>query len=57
MWVALKLFADVAILVLVASLIVFVTWLFVERLRAGERAPRSFGRWLVDVWDVISGLG
>ena len=49
--------ATLLILAVVVGLIALSTWLFVERLRAGDRIPRSFGRWLLDVLDTISGVG
>jgi hypothetical protein len=35
----------------------YVTWLFISRLRAGKPKAKSFGRWLRDLWDAVSGLG
>ncbi len=35
----------------------YATWLFVSRLRRGKSKPRSFLRWLRDLWDAVSGLG
>lgn len=33
------------------------TWLFVSRIRRGKSKPKSFLRWLRDLWDMASGLG
>lgn len=33
------------------------TWLFVSRIRAGKPKAKSFGRWLRDLWDAVSGVG
>ena len=38
-------------------LVFYVTWLFVERLRSKETAPKSFLRWLRDLMDLLWGLG
>lgn len=35
----------------------YATWLFVSRIRRGKSKPRSFLRWLRDLWDAVSGLG
>jgi hypothetical protein len=40
-----------------AFLALYVTFLFVHRLRRGDTGPRSFGTWLRDLFDVASGLG
>ena len=42
---------------LVAFLALYATWLLVSRLRAKESAPKSFLRWLRDLFDLASGLG
>jgi hypothetical protein len=41
----------------VAFLALYATWLFVSRLRAKESIPKSFFRWLRDLFDLASGLG
>ncbi|MBX3711747.1 MAG: hypothetical protein KF800_07285 [Lysobacter sp.] len=35
----------------------YVTWIFISRLRRGESKPKSFLRWLRDLFDLVSGLG
>lgn len=35
----------------------YATWLFVSRIRAGKPKAKSFGRWLRDLWDAVSGVG
>lgn len=35
----------------------YVTWIFISRLRRGKSKPKSFLRWLRDLWDVLSGVG
>ncbi|MFD0724793.1 hypothetical protein [Lysobacter brunescens] len=35
----------------------YATWLFVSRIRRGKSKPRSFLRWLRDLWDAVSGIG
>jgi hypothetical protein len=42
---------------LLLFLALYVTWLFISRLRAGKPKAKSFGRWLRDLWDLASGLG
>jgi hypothetical protein len=42
---------------LVTILALYVTWLFASRIRAKESAPKSFVRWLRDLFDLASGLG
>jgi len=37
-------------------LVAYVTWLFVVRLRAKESPPKSFLRWLRDLFDLAQGL-
>ena len=39
-----------------AFLVVYVTWLFVTRIRVKESAPKSFFRWLRDLIDLAFGL-
>ena len=43
--------------ILIAFLALYATWLFVVRLRAKESIPKSFFRWLRDLFDLASGLG
>ena len=47
----------IALAVLIAFLALYATWLFVSRLRTKESIPRSFFRWLRDLFDLASGLG
>lgn len=35
----------------------YATWLFVSRIRRGKSKPKSFLRWVRDLWDAVSGLG
>jgi hypothetical protein len=56
MWDALNLATGLVILVVVIVLATYATWLFVVRLRAGDRTLKSFGRWLLDLWDAIAGI-
>lgn len=35
----------------------YVTWIFISRIRRGESKPKSFLRWLRDLFDVASGVG
>lgn len=37
--------------------VVYVTYLFVHRLRRGEAPLKSFRVWLLDLFDIASGLG
>lgn len=37
--------------------VLYATWLFVSRIRAGTPKAKSFGRWLRDLWDAVSGVG
>ena len=37
--------------------VLYATWLFVSRIKRGESKPKSFLRWLRDLFDVVSGLG
>jgi hypothetical protein len=46
-----------AVLVFVVLLVLFATWLFVEKLRDRKPVARSFLQWLRDLFDVASGLG
>ena len=47
----------VLLAVVVAILALYATWLFVSRIRAKESVPKSFFRWLRDLFDLASGLG
>jgi hypothetical protein len=47
----------VLLAILIAFLALYVTWLFVSRLRAKESMPKSFLRWLRDLFDLAAGLG
>ena len=47
----------IVLAILIALLALYVTWLFVSRLRAKESIPKSFFRWLRDLFDLASGLG
>lgn len=44
-------------LLLLLFVVLYVTWIFMSRLRRGESKPKSFLRWLRDLFDVASGLG
>ena len=47
----------VTAMVLVAVMLaLFVTYLYVRRLQAGEKGPKSFFRWIKDLIDVVLGL-
>jgi hypothetical protein len=47
----------VGVLALAAiTLVIFVTYLYVHRIRGGEKGPKSFVRWVRDLMDVVSGL-
>ena len=48
----------VGIIILAAAIIlaIYVTWLFATRIRNGESAPKSFLRWLRDLYDLALGL-
>ena len=48
----------VTIIVLAATLFfaIYVTWLFATRIRSGESAPKSFLRWLRDLYDLALAL-
>jgi hypothetical protein len=35
----------------------YVTWIFISRIGRGKSKPKSFLRWLRDLWDVASGVG
>jgi hypothetical protein len=52
---ALSIIAGIIILA-AAILAVYVTWLFASRIRSGESAPKSFLRWLRDLYDLALGL-
>jgi hypothetical protein len=43
-------------LVLFLFLVAYVTWLFAVRLRAKESPPKSFLRWLKDLYELLLGL-
>ncbi len=45
------------VLATVVILMLWVTWLFVERLRKRKPVARSFLRWLLDLFDIVSGIG
>lgn len=47
----------VLMLCLVAFLALYVTYLFVHRLRRGQSAFKTFARWLLDLFDIASGAG
>jgi hypothetical protein len=38
------------------TIILYATWLFVHRLKAGESKARSFGQWLKHLFEAIMGL-
>jgi hypothetical protein len=40
-----------------ALFVLYVTFLFLSRLQDGDRSVKSFGAWLRDLFDVVSGLG
>lgn len=40
-----------------AYVALYATFLFVRRVRQGDKGLRSFGVWLRDLFDVTSGLG
>ncbi len=42
---------------LAAFVALYVTWLFVARLREGKSPAKSFFRWLRDLYDTALGLG
>jgi hypothetical protein len=45
------------ILALFGFVVLYVTWLFVERLRKRDRPLKSFFRWVLDLLDALQGLG
>ncbi|HEX4854767.1 hypothetical protein [Arenimonas sp.] len=45
------------IVVFVAVLMLFATWLFVNKLRRGKSPTKSFFKWLLDLYDITLGLG
>jgi len=53
---ALSIVAGVIILVATLFFAAYVTWLFATRIRNGESAPKSFLRWLRDLYDLALGL-
>ncbi|KGQ20589.1 hypothetical protein LF41_1126 [Lysobacter dokdonensis DS-58] len=53
---AVSILAGIAILVAFLVLAAYVTWLFAVRLRNRESAPKSFLRWLRDLFDLAQGL-
>jgi hypothetical protein len=38
------------------TIILYATWLFVHRLKAGDSKARSFGEWLKHLFEAIMGL-
>ena len=44
-------------LALFVVLVLYVTWLFVERLRSKDSPTKSFLRWLRDLMDLLWGVG
>lgn len=46
-----------AFLLLLLFMALYVTWIFISRIRRGESKPKSFLRWLRDLFDVASGVG
>ena len=38
------------------AIVIYATWLLVERLRAKDKPPRSFGQWLKHVFEGVMGL-
>ena len=45
------------VLLVACALALWVTWLFIQRLRRGESPLRAFGAWLKHMLDVVWGLG
>ncbi len=45
------------IVVFVVVLILFATWLFLNKLRRRKSPTKSFFRWLLDLYDITLGLG
>jgi hypothetical protein len=41
----------------VAFLMLFSTWLFLNKLRRGKSPAKSFLKWLLDLYDITLGLG
>jgi hypothetical protein len=44
-------------LLLLLFVALYVTWIFISRIRRGKSKPKSFLRWLRDLFDAVSGLG
>lgn len=53
---ALSIAAGVIILLATVFFAIYVTWLFATRIRSRESAPKSFLRWLRDLYDLALGL-
>jgi hypothetical protein len=53
----LRAFGVLLLVGLATFLTLYVTFVFVRRWRQGDRSLRSFGAWLRDLFDVVSGLG
>lgn len=44
-------------LLMVLFAVLYATWLFLSRIRCGKSVPKSFLRWVRDLFDAASGLG
>ena len=53
---ALSILAGVFVLATFLFLAAYVTWIFVVRLRSKESPPKSFLRWLRELFDLAQGL-
>jgi len=53
---ALSAFVGIALIAMFLFLVAYVTWLFAVRLRSKESTPKSFLRWLRDLFDLAQGL-
>ncbi len=46
-----------AFLLLLLFMALYVTWIFISRVRRGKSKPKSFLRWLRDLFDLVSAVG
>ena len=53
---ALQVLIGVIALAIFLFLVAYVTWVFAVRLRSKESPPKSFLRWLRDLFDLAQGL-
>ena len=53
---SLSILVGVIVLATFLFLVAYVTWVFAVRLRSKESPPKSFLRWLRDLFDLAQGL-